>query len=32
VKDDPTGVDLEIDVRWCGQANITLGIDLPAGG
>lgn len=25
-------IDMELDVRWCGDANIVLGIDLPAGG
>jgi hypothetical protein len=32
VKEDPNAVDMELDVRWSGDANITLGIDLPAGG
>lgn len=25
VKEDPTGIDMELDVRWSGDANITLG-------
>lgn len=32
VKEDPSAIDMELDVRWSGDANITLGIDLPAGG
>lgn len=32
VREDPNAVDMELDVRWSGDANITLAIDLPAGG
>lgn len=32
VKDSENEIDLEVDVRWCGDANISLGIDLPIGG
>lgn len=32
VKDSADEIDLEVDVRWCGDANISLGIDLPIGG
>jgi hypothetical protein len=32
VKDEKDEIDLEVDVRWCGDANISLGIDLPLGG
>jgi len=32
VRDVDDHVDLEVDVRWVGDANISLGIDLPLGG
>lgn len=32
VKDLPDEIDMEVDVRWCGDANISLGIELPVGG
>ncbi|KAF8057744.1 SYT2 [Scenedesmus sp. PABB004] len=32
VKDTGDEIDLEVDVRWSGDANISLGIDLPLGG
>eukprot|EP00877_Chromochloris_zofingiensis_P004904 jgi/Chrzof1/14414/Cz09g02020.t1 len=32
VKDSLGEIDMEVDVRWCGDANITLGIELPVGG
>jgi hypothetical protein len=32
VKEEAGEIDLEVDVRWSGDANICLGIDLPVGG
>ena len=32
VKEADDEIDMEVDVRWCGDANICLGIDLPIGG
>jgi hypothetical protein len=32
VRDLSDEIDMEVDVRWVGDANITLGIDLPIGG
>jgi hypothetical protein len=32
VRDVDDHIDLEVDVRWVGDANISLGIDLPIGG
>ncbi|KAI8474104.1 MAG: hypothetical protein J3K34DRAFT_456945 [Monoraphidium minutum] len=32
VKESDDEIDMEVDVRWCGDANIALGIDLPIGG
>jgi hypothetical protein len=32
VRDLPGEIDMEVDVRWCGDANISIAIDLPVGG
>ncbi|WIA11325.1 hypothetical protein OEZ85_011448 [Tetradesmus obliquus] len=32
VRDLPGEIDMEVDVRWCGDANISIAIDLPMGG
>jgi len=32
VKEDPDAIDMEVDVRWSGDANISLAIDLPLPG